>query len=191
MKKIILASSSPRRKQLLESLGIKFHIAPSNIDEKLNPRLGPRKQAEELSRQKAEAIAHRFKDAIIIAADTMVVLDNELIGKPLSLAHGKQILKKLSGRDHVVVTGYTILDTATGKSITKSEETKMYLRKLSEKEIDAYIKKENILDKAGGYAIQGIGSILFERIEGDYFNAVGLPLCSVAQELKKFGILLL
>lgn len=191
MKKIILASSSPRRKELLEGIGLKFKVRPSNIPEKMNPRLGPRSQAENLSLQKAKAAAESVKDSIIIAADTIVVLNKEIIGKPASIEHAKKTLKKLQGKMHIVITGFTILDTATGKSITKSVTTKAYMRKLTAKEIDAYLKKEHVLDKAGSYAMQNLGAVLFEKIEGDYFNIAGLPLRALAIELKKFGIYIL
>ncbi len=157
----------------------------------MNPRLGPRAQAEYLSQQKAKAVSERVKHAIIIAADTLVVLNKEIIGKPSSVEQAKKMLKKLSGKTHTVITGFTIIDTASNKTTTKSSQTKVFIRKLSKKEIDAYVKKEQTLDKAGGYAIQGIGSLLIEKIEGDFSNVVGLPLATLYQELKKFGIFLL
>lgn len=188
MRHIVLASSSPRRKELLTGLGIRFRVVPSNIDEKFNPRLKPPRQAEELSFQKATAVARKFPDSIIIAADTIVVLGNESLGKPQDVQEAKRMLQKQSAKMQTVVTGYTILDSKTGKYVTKSEQTKIYMRKVTDKEIDAYIKKEHTLDKAGAYAVQGIGSIFVEKIEGDYFNVVGLPLFSLARELKKFGV---
>jgi len=191
MKKIILASSSPRRKELLESIGLKFAVKPSNIPEILNPRLGPRAQAEQLSRQKAQAVGKRVKNAIVIAADSLIVLNKEVIGKPSSILHAKRILKKLGGQTHIVVTGFTIVDTETEKTVTKSVETKVTMRNVSQKEIEAYVKKENVLDKAGAYAIQGVASIFFEKVEGDFFNIVGLPVHSLFQELKKFGVVVL
>lgn len=188
MRHIVLASSSPRRKELLQSLGLRFRVAPSKVKEKLNPRLKPAAQAEELARQKASAVAKKFPDSIVIAADTLVVLGNETLGKPKDIGDAKRLLKKLNGKSQSVITGFTILDTKTGKSITKSVETKIFMRRATEREIDSYIQKENTLDKAGGYAMQGIGSIFFEKIEGDYFNVVGLPLFALGKTLKKFGI---
>lgn len=188
MKKIVLASSSPRRKTLLESIGLKFTVKPSNIPETKNPRLGPRAQAEYLSQQKAKAVAGRVNNAVIIAADTVVVLNKEIIGKPVSTDRAEKMLRKLSGKTHTVITGFTILDTETGKSVTKSVETKVTMRKVSQKEIEAYVKREHVLDKAGAYAIQGIGSLLFGKVEGDFFNVVGLPVSSLFQELKRFGV---
>lgn len=192
MKKIILASSSPRRKELLEGLGLTIKVIPSRIEEKMNPRLGPHAQARQLSLQKALAVAEKSpKESVIIAADTIVVLDGEQIGKPESLTGAKRMLKKLQGRTQLVVTGYTVMDTDTRKMVTDSAESKIWMRKLTSREIDSYIQKEQVLDKAGGYAMQGIGTVLFERIEGDYFNVVGLPLFKLAATLKRFGVTVL
>lgn len=196
MKKIILASSSPRRKQLLKQLGLDFEVFPSDIEETLNPRLKPRHQVEELALQKAQAVAERSasasssqgEDAIVIGVDTLVVLGDELIGKPKNVNDAKRMLKKLRGRQHTVVTGFVLIDTANKRTIVKSVETKIWFRKLSPQEISSYIEKEKPLDKAGAYAIQGLGSLFVEKIEGDYFGAVGLPLFTLAKELKKLGV---
>ncbi len=193
MKKLILASASPRRKQLLKQVGLDFEVLASNIDEKLNPRFKPLHQVEVLSQQKAEATAQmkEAKNAVILAADSMVAVDDEIMGKPKNEKDAKRMLRKLSGTTHSIVTGFTILDTATKKHVTKSVETKVWFKKLSPQEISAYVKTGEPMDKAGAYAIQDIGSIFVERIEGDYQGAVGLPLFAVAKELKKFGITVL
>jgi septum formation protein len=191
MKKIVLASTSPRRKQLLKQLGIDFTIVASNVEEKLNPRLKPKHQVEELALQKAKAVADKFEDAIIIGADTLVAFNDEVIGKPKDVQDAKRMLKKLRGRQHAIVTGFALIDTATGRTILKSIETKVWFRKISPEEIAAYIKKEKPLDKAGAYAIQDLGSLFVEKIEGDYFGAVGLPLFLLARELKKLGVTIL
>ncbi len=188
MRRIILASESPRRKRLLKQLDIDFEVVPSEIEEKLNPRLKPKGQAELLSKEKAKAVAAKYNDAIIIAADTIIALEDEVLVKPQDGRDARRILKKLSGKVHTVITGFTILDTENQKKITKSVETKVFFKNLQEKEIRSYIEKENLLDKAGAYAIQGIGVVFVEKIEGDYFNVVGLPLFALARELKKFGI---
>jgi septum formation protein len=167
---------------------LKFGIVKSGIEEKLNPRLGSRAQAEELSRQKAMAVAAKYNDAIIIAADTLVVIDNEILGKPKDSADAIRMLKKLSGRAQEVITGFTIIDTKTNKTITKSVVSKLFMRKIAPLEIDAYTKREILDDKAGSYAINGIGAIFFERIDGDYYNIVGLPVYALSQELKKVGV---
>ena len=188
MKQIILASASPRRKKLLEQIGLKFTVVVNKHQEKMNPRLKPRGQAEFLSKQKAQAIVDRYKNAIIIAADTLVVFNDQIIGKPTSPYDAKRILRMLSGKTHRVITGYTIIDTATKKSLTYSVETLVFMKKMSIKEVDAYIKTGEPLDKAGGYGANEKGALFVEKIAGDFFNVVGLPIFAVAQDLKKFGI---
>src|SRR5579862_197942 len=131
MKKLILASASPRRRQILKQLGLDFTVYPSNIEENLNPGLSPKKQVEDLSRQKAKAIAPKFSNAIILAADTMVAFDNEVIGKPKDETDAIQMLKKLSGTQHAIVTGFSVLDTQTKKIVTQSTETKVWFRKMT------------------------------------------------------------
>jgi septum formation protein len=188
MRKIVLASSSPRRKQLLKQIGLDFIVDASFVDEVLNPRLHPRKQVAVLSLQKAEEVAKRYADALIIAADTMVAIDDQLLGKPKDVKEAKRMLQRLSGRSHVVVTGFTVWDTKTKRRVTKSSEARVFFKKLSQREIDAYVRQENVLDKAGSYGVQGVGAVLIERIEGDYFTAVGLPLQLLYRELRKFGV---
>lgn len=190
-KKIILASASPRRKELLSLLGVKFKVVPSKTDEKLNPRLKPRAQVEELARQKAHAVATRVTNSLVIAADTIVVVVvvDEILGKPSSTEDAKRMIRKLNGREHKVMSGFTIMDTETKREVTKSVVSRLFMKKLSRKEIDAYIaKEENLFDKAGAYAIQLLGAVLFEKIEGDYYNIVGLPISLLSDELKRFGI---
>lgn len=187
-KKLILASQSPRRKQLLELIGLQFVISPSGIDELLDATLTPREQVEVLSQQKASAVAPKFNNAIILAADTMVALDGEVFGKPKDEKDAIQMLKKFSGKSHSVVTGFTIIDTATKKKVTKSTETKIWFRKVSTDEIIRYVQKEKPFDKAGAYAIHELAAIFVEKIEGDYTGAVGLSIYQVVKELKKFGI---
>lgn len=188
MKQIILASSSPRRKKLLEQLGLTIKVVPSNIDEKLNPRLKPKSQAETLSLEKAKAVSGKYKDAIVLAADTIVYIGEEILGKPANADDAKRMLRKLSGKQHSVITGFTIISTADRKIITDSVETKVTFRKLTESEIKNYVKKENTLDKAGAYGAQGFGSLIIEKIDGDFFNVVGLPVSKIIPLLKKFGI---
>ena len=191
MKKIILASQSPRRKQLLEQIGLKFEIDPSNYEEDMTLKMEPAKLAEFLSLGKAKDVAERHKDAVIISADTIVAVDEEVFGKPKTPERSKYMLEKLSGRAHSVITGFTIIDTETNKQISKSVETKVYFKNLSEQEIDLYIATGEPLDKGGGYAIQRLAALFVEKIEGDYFNIVGLPIIPLAQELKNFGIKIL
>ena len=188
MKKIILASASPRRKELLEKIGLNFEVEPSDITEDLTSDLPPQKLAKKLSQEKALAVSKKYSDAIIIAADTIGVFEGKIIGKPHTPAEAKKMLSMLNGKSHLVITGFTIIDTKTGKTISKSLETKVYFRKLTGVEIDAYVKTGEPLDKAGGYAIQGLGALIVEKIAGDYYNVIGLPLSALAESLKRFGV---
>lgn len=185
---IILASASPRRKELLALTGLKFEVGPANYAEDMNLKLSPHELARFLSLEKAKSVAGKYEDAIIIAADTFVVMGEKILGKPHSQEDAKRMLGLLEGRTHSVITGFTILDARTGKKLSRSVETRVTFRKLTEKEIDAYVKTKEPLDKAGAYAIQGLGSILIKSIEGDYTNVIGLPLCALAESLKEFGI---
>lgn len=188
MRKIVLASTSPRRKQLLKQLGVTFEIVSSDIIEQLNPRLKPRHQVEELAFQKAEAVASKFTDAIIIGADTLVTLGDEVMGKPKDEQEAKRMLKKLRGRQHSIITGLVLIDILAKRTIIKSVETRVWFKKMSPQEIASYIEKEKPLDKAGAYALQDRGATFVEKIEGDYFGGVGLPLFTLAKELKKLGV---
>lgn len=191
MKKIILASSSPRRKTLLDQVGLKFDIDPSSYEEDMTLKMEPAKLAEFLSLGKAKDVAKRHDDAIIISADTVVAVGGEIFGKPKTPEKAKYMLEKMSGKSHSVITGFTIIDTGSGKEISKSVETKVYFKNLSEEEINAYIATGEPLDKGGAYAIQGLAALLVEKIEGDYFNVVGLPILALTEELKNFGIKIL
>lgn len=191
MKKIILASNSPRRKDLLKQIGLEFEIDPSNYEEDMTLKMNPSKLAEHLSLGKAEDVAKRHKDAIVISADTIVAIGGEVFGKPKTEERSKYMLQKLSGKAHSVITGFTIIDTETNKQISKSVETKVYFKNISEEETDAYIATGEPLDKGGGYAIQGLAALFIEKIEGDYFNIVGLPIGAIVEELKNFGVKIL
>ncbi|HSA83932.1 MAG TPA: Maf family protein [Patescibacteria group bacterium] len=187
-KSIILASSSPRRKRLLEQIGLSFEIVPSNVEEVINLQLSLREQAESLALQKAQAVAAKVEEGIVLGADTLVALGNEIIGKPKDSQDAKRILKKLRGRQHIVVTGFVLIDKENNRTIIKSVETKVWFRKFSSEEIEAYVARENLMDKSGAYAITGLAAIFIEKIEGDFYNVVGLPLFTLAKELKKLGI---
>lgn len=188
---IILASTSPRRKQLLETFGLEFKIVASEVDEDLDPTYKPKQKAELLSLQKAEAVAQKFTDVIVIGADTVVALGETSFGKPKDVDDAKKILQTLSGKTHVVITGFTIIDTKSKKKVTKSVETKVWFRKVTDSEIDNYIEKAKPFDKAGSYALQDLGALFIEKVEGDYLGAVGLPLFALAKELKNFGVTIL
>lgn len=191
MKNIILASKSPRRKELLEKLGLKFEVEESGFDENSvdQTKFKPLELAKFLSLQKAKTTAKKHKEAIIIAADTFVVVDGEIFGKPKDKKEALKKLNKLKGRMHLVITGFTILDSKSNKISTKAVVTKVYFRKLSKKEINAYVESGEPMDKAGAYAVQEKGSDFVEKIEGDFFNVVGLPIYALTEELKKFGVI--
>jgi len=188
MKKIILASQSPGRRTLLSQIGLEFEVDPSNYQEDMALKMEPSKLAEHLSLGKAKDVAQRHKDSIIIAADTFCVLGEEILGKPGTKENAKIMLQKLNGKAHLVITGFTIIDTGTGRQISKSVESRVFFANVSEKDIDDYISLGEPLDKAGAYAMQHRGGIFIEKIEGDYFNIVGLPMLPLVAELKNFGI---
>jgi septum formation protein len=188
MKRIVLASASPRRKELLERIGLRFEVDPTDCDEGRTRASEPHGMAMELSLGKARAAARKHRKAIIIAADTLVLLEGRVFGKPHTNAEAREMLRALNGRTHSVITGFTILDTETGKVLSGSVETKVHIRKLTLKEIDSYVRTKESLDKAGSYAIQGRGAALVDRIEGDYSNVVGLPLSALVEALRDFGV---
>ena len=188
MRKIILASGSPRRKELLKQIGLSFEADASNYKEDMSLDMAPGKLAEFLSAGKAKEVALRHPDAIVIAADTFIALGREILGKPKSQEDAKLRLRSLSGKTHAVITGFTIIDTKSGKEVSKFVETKVHFRRISDGEIDAYLALENVMDKAGAYAIQGLAALFITKIEGDYFNIMGLPLPTLGAELKKFGV---
>jgi septum formation protein len=189
-KPVVLASSSPRRKELLEKTGLKFIVDAAEINEDHGRAVKPAELAKTISLEKANVVAARHPRSIIIAADTFGVLDGRLLGKPRDEDEARRMLGRMGGRRHRVITGFTILDTETGKAVSKAVETMVYFRKLDGEEIEAYVRTGEPLDKAGAYAIQGLGALLVDRIEGDYYNVIGLPLSSLARELKRFGVIL-
>ncbi len=191
MREIILASASPRRKEILAATGLKFTVCKSNYAEDLTISMEPRSLARLLSRKKAEDVVSKYTDAIVIAADTFIVYKDNLLGKPSGPDDARRMLKTLSGKTHSVITGFTVIDSKTNKKVSRSIETKVYFKKLTKDEINAYVRSGESLDKAGAYAIQGLGAVFIDRIEGDFFNVVGLPICALAESLKKFGIRIL
>ena len=188
MKRIILASASPRRRELLEKIGLKFEVEPSDYAEDLRSGLSPDELARVISLEKARSVASKHKNTVVIAADTFIVFRGKIMGKPGNEAEARKMLMMLSGKSHSVITGFTILDTDENKILTKSVETVVHIKNLTSEEIETYVKSGEPLDKAGAYAIQGLGSVIVERIEGDYFNVIGLPLSALAEGLKEFGI---
>jgi septum formation protein len=190
-RKIILASASSRRKELLEKIGLTFSIDPSNSDESPPVDFKPEGMAKAISLEKALKVASKYPDAIIIAADTFGVFRGKIIGKPNTAKDAERILSMLNGKSHRVITGYTILDTSNKQVTTHSVETRVYFKKLTPQEIDNYVNSGEPLDKAGAYGIQGLGSLIVEKISGDYYNVMGLPISALAESLKKFKIFVL
>ncbi len=188
MRKIVLASASPRRKELLQKIGLQFEVDAGNCAEEIDPTLKPDEIVRRISIEKARAVASRHKDAVIIAADTIGVIGKKLLGKPHTAGEARKMLAQISGKSHEVITGFTVLDTATDKIVSGTVNTKVYIKKLTRKEIDAYVETGEPLDKAGAYGIQGLGAVIVEKIEGDYYNVVGLPLSALAEVLQEFGI---
>jgi septum formation protein len=188
MKRIILASGSPRRKELLEQVGLEFEVIPSDYEEDLSLELGPHDLAKALSLGKVQDVANKHRDAVVIGADSLLVFEGRGYGKPADGKEVKELLSRLSGKRHEVVTGLTIIEAGVGRVVSKAVETKVYFRKLTEGEIEAYVASGEPMGKAGAYAIQGLGAVLIEKIEGDFYNVVGLPVAVVAESLKEFGV---
>lgn len=190
-KRLILASGSPRRRELLDKFGIDYEILPAQGEESAPPELTPGERVKALAAQKAEETAHRVNDptAVILAADTLVELDGEVLGKPGAGERARAMLRALSGREHRVWSGVCIREGE--RILAESECTAVRFRALSDAEIEAYIATGEPLDKAGAYGYQGLASLFVERIEGDFFNVMGLPVCRMGQMLREFGISLL
>ena len=187
--RLVLASASPRRAALLSQIGLTFEVRPSDVVEPpLNVYLN--KPASEITRElallKSRAVAQDCSEGVVIGADTLVSLDGELLGKPTDDADALMMLTHLNGTCHEVVTGVALIDAATGRDSVWSETTQVYFRELSGTEITAYIASGEASDKAGAYGIQGRGAAFVRRIEGCYFNVVGLPLASLVERLSNF-----
>jgi len=191
MPDLILASASPRRRDLLQQLGLKFSVQVSNVDETIDESLAPGRLVESLARQKAQHVACMVKTGIVIGADTVVVQDNSILGKPAGPEEAAAMLRRLSGTSHRVMTGVALIDAATGREKVEHEVTTVWFRELQDREIANYIAGGEPVDKAGAYGIQGLGSIFVRGIEGCYFNVVGLPLARLAAMLRDFGITVL
>ena len=185
MQNLILASSSPRRKELLETLRLSFTISSSEVDESFELGTPPEKVVMELAERKAKAVFNKNPDAFVIGADTIVVANHEILGKPASEAEAISMLRILSGEQHDVYTGVSIM--SPDKMTRFYEKTKVWFWELTEDEIRAYVKSGEPLDKAGAYGIQQLGSMLVKKINGDYFAVVGLPVARTVRELKKAG----
>ena len=191
MSKIVLASASPRRHELLGRIGItEFDIRVPEVEESFPEGLAPQQVVEHISREKAEAAAKLCTaDEIVITADTMVFLDHERLGKPRDEADALRMLTALQGRHHTVCTGVTV--RRGDQIITESETTQVYFRSAAKEELLAYIATGEPMDKAGAYGIQGKGALLVEKLDGDFFNVMGLPLLRLSRMLAHFGVKLL
>ena len=184
--KVVLASSSPRRRELLNLIGIAHEVRPANLDESMRPREAPRRHAERLARDKASAVAMRDPDLITIAADTIVVINRKVLGKPVDMEDAARMLAMLSGREHTVITAVAV---SRGRKLRSAiEEVKVKFRRLREEEIEAYIATGEPMDKAGAYGIQGYGATIVERVEGDYFAVMGLPLVRLIGLMRDVGV---
>ncbi|PYE44445.1 septum formation inhibitor Maf [Paenibacillus barcinonensis] len=192
---IILASTSPRRKELIASLHLAFEVIPSHADEHTPPDWTPEQTVQELAMRKALAVYRGLEgnqqESIIVGSDTIVVLDNEILGKPVDAADAERMLSRLQGREHRVFTGVACIDAGTGHAVVQYRQTDVTMKELSEATIRAYVQTGEPSDKAGSYAIQGIGASLIDRIEGCYFNVVGLPLSLLSDMLEGFGVYVL
>jgi len=188
MKKIILASASPRRQELLRQIGLNFEVIAPTVDENIQESLSPHEAVCELAFRKSAEVAEQLSEGLVIGADTVVVYNRRILGKPVSYTDAVETLRNLSGSDHLVITGFCVIDGATGSIVKASETTRVFFRHLIDEEIESYVKSGEPIDKAGSYGIQGLGAILVERIEGCYFNVVGLPLTKLAKTLREFGV---
>ena len=189
MARIILASGSPRRQELLRRIGLReFEISVPDVEEWYPPELAPEDIVAYISREKSQAV-QAAADAIVITADTMVFLDGARLGKPRDEAHALEMLTALQGRRHTVCTGVTVRQG--NRSLTESESTAVIFRPATETELRSYIATGEPMDKAGAYGVQGKGALLVERLEGDFFNVMGLPVLRLSRMLAQFGIRLL
>lgn len=186
---VILASASPRRKELLAGIGLSFRILPSDVDEELRNGESPDVHVCRLALAKATEISERNPDAWVLGADTVVVIDEIILGKPADIEEARSMLSTLAGRTHEVFTGYAIVHAQIPEKTTvRHVRSSVYIRELSQTEIADYVSTGEPMDKAGSYAIQGIGSGIVERVYGSYTNVVGLPLCEVTRDLKELAI---
>lgn len=181
---LILASGSPRRRELLDLMGLTYTVETPDVDESFSGR--PSETVMEISRRKAAAVAARHSDSIIIAADTLVFADGAL-GKPHTPERAKEMLRSLAGNWHHVYTGITVINTRSGRILRNVDKTRVHLVPMTEQEIDAYVATGEPLDKAGAYGIQGMGGMFVDRIDGSYSNVVGLPMSMLRIMLAQVG----
>lgn len=185
---VILASASPRRQELFAQLAIPFSIIPANIDEQPLPNETPQAYVVRLAQDKAQHVARQFPEALVLGADTIVVLDQEIFGKPRHLDHARQMLGRLSGRQHTVMTGLALLQYRRRLVRLDTVQTHVRFRHLSQQQIEPYLASGEPFDKAGAYAIQGGAATFVERLQGCYTNVVGLPVRRTAALLRSAGV---
>ncbi|MEX2180727.1 MAG: Maf family protein [Gemmatimonadaceae bacterium] len=184
--RVILASRSPRRRELLQLIGIAHEVLPADIDETVPADESPVPHCERLAREKAQALGARHPDAVVIAADTIVVLDGEILGKPVDAADARAIIRRLAGREHTVHTAVAVARGARTESAVES--VAVAFRALTDAEIAAYVATGEPMDKAGAYGIQGWGATIVERVDGDYFSVMGLGLRRLVELLGRVGV---
>ena len=184
-RKLILASASPRRRRLMKQIGLTFQVMPGEVDEDEIFSSDPLENIQAVALLKARDVAARVEDGIVVGADTQILIDGETMGKPADETDAARMLSRLSERNHQVITGVALVDAGTGLEKTWVETTLVFFRELSESEISAYVHTGEPMGKAGAYGIQGRAAAFVERIEGCYFNVVGLPLAELSQNLRK------
>ncbi|MBO2943941.1 septum formation inhibitor Maf [Paenibacillus sp. F411] len=191
-RQIVLASTSPRRQELIQMLGLPVEVMPSGADEDTPAGWKPEQVVESLALRKAEAVLERCRlaapAAVIVGSDTVVVLDGEILGKPRNPEEAVSMLSRLQGRRHAVYTGIACVDLSTGTSLLRHRVTTVAMKPLLETQIESYVRTGEPMDKAGAYGIQGLGAVLVESIEGDYFNVVGLSISMLSDMLLELGI---
>ena len=185
--RFILASASPRRIELLNLLGLRFEIMPSNVDEKFMIGEAPRDHVLRLSEEKAKRASTLHPEAWVMGADTIVIINGDALGKPRTPDEAKEMLSKLSGQIHTVFTGFTVARKSANILMRDAVESSVRFRQIAEDEMEWYIRSQEPYDKAGGYAVQGMGAFFIKEIYGSYTNVMGLPLCEVVDVLKRIG----
>jgi septum formation protein len=184
---LILASQSPRRKLLLEQIGLKFTVQPSSVREDLRGHESPEHNAKRIALSKAVAVSKTMKRGVVIGADTIVVLGKTILGKPRTKSEAKTMLRRLSGRMHTVFTAFALVDVRTQRRVVRIEKTKVWFRSLTKREIESYVRSGSPMDKAGAYGIQDdYGAVFVKRVEGCFYNVVGFPLTAFYQTLGEF-----
>jgi len=189
-RRLILASASTGRSELLRRTGVAFQVIPSDCDEE-TVTTDPEEHVKELALRKAQSVAELEEDAVVIGADTVVEIDGEILGKPLGADGAREMLTRLAGRTHRLLTGLAVVDSTGRSSYSGIEETFVHMRPLSASAIEAYVASGEPLDKSGSYELQGLGATIIDRIDGDFSNVVGLPMAHLARALTQFGVTLL